>query len=207
MDNNYDQKSNILVDDPTPGNPPTNILQEAIQAISNLILPSQKELITLLRTTTPIKVSKLFTISGTGGLGGTVALPTFDQIVYTAPISSEAWLHRITITSPEHGPGSPIVSPAELVLIGSTAGEIILSLPEIASTYQVAPTQFVEGRLSAPHLDRGESLCVNGDGLPNNAHLRIDLQIVLVQGVSEFTPKDMSPTDLTVRGNGTLGLS
>jgi hypothetical protein len=187
-----------LVDDSLPPNPPSPI-QQAIQAIKNLILPTQHELITLMRTPTPMKVSKLLTISATGNLGGSVGFPTMDQIIYTAPVSAEAWLHRITITSPEHGPASPIIAPAELVLIGSTAGEVILSLPEIASTYQVAPTQFIEGRFSAPHLDRGESLCVAGDGLPANAHLRFDLQIIIVTGASEFTPRTMSPSDLTRR--------
>ena len=197
MDNN----TGVLVDDPTPGqaNSP-NALQQAIQAIKNLIIPTHEELITQLRAPTPVKVSRLFTIGANGMIGGGVALPTLDQIVYSTPMSSEAWLHRITITSPEHGPASPIVSPAEIILIGSTFGEIILSLPEIASTYQVAPRQFVEGRLSAPHLDRGENLCLNGDGLPAGAHLRIDLQIVLVTGTSEFTPKTMSPSDLTAKG-------
>lgn len=187
-----------LVDDSVPPSPP-GMIQQAIQAISNLILPTHRELITQLRAPTPQKISKIFLISAAGTIGGSSSLPDFSQIIYTAPMSSEAWLHRITITSPEHGPATPIVSPAQLVLVGSTAGEIILSLPEIATTYQVAPTQFIEGRLSAPHLDRGESLVVAGDGLPASAHLRFDLQLVLVTGASEFTPKTMSPSDLTMK--------
>ena len=198
MDNN----TGVLVDDPTPGqaNPP-NALQQAIQAITNLIIPTHRELITQLRAPTPIKITKLFTISAAGTLGGSVALPTMDQIIFSTPMSTEAWLNRITITSPEHGPATPIVSPAQLVLLGSN-GEIILQLPEIASTSQVAPTQFVEGRLSAPHLSPGESLIVAGDALPTNAHIRFDLQITLVTGASEFTPRTMSPSDLTAKGVG-----
>lgn len=185
-----------LVDDSLPPSKPGPV-QQAIQAITNLILPTHKELITQLRAPTPQKVSKILTISGTGSIGGSVAQPDLSQIIYTAPVSAEAWLHRITITSPEHGAASPIVAPAEIVLVGSSSGEVIIFLPEIASTYQVAPTQFVEGRLSAPHLDRGESISVSGDGLPAGAHLRFDLQIVLVTGASEFTPRTMSPSDLT----------
>jgi hypothetical protein len=197
MDDNT--KDYQLVDNiPTNGNRPS-LLQEAIQAISNLILPTNKELITLLRTPTPVKISRIFSISATGTLGGSAALPDLSQIIWTSPMGSESWLHRITITSPEHGPSSPIISPAELVLMGSS-GEVILILPEIATTYQVAPTQFVEGMMSAPHLSPGESVSVSGDGLPANAHIKIDLQITLVQGVSEYTPMNMSPTDLTASG-------
>jgi hypothetical protein len=324
-----------LVDDSLPPNV-TGPFQQITQAIANLFLPHHKELLTQLRVPTPMKVSKLLTISAAGTIGGSVALPTLDQIIYTAPMSSEAWLHRITITSPENGPANPIgggayinttLNPAnpgagnqipataisphgtivsvqftlttsatvanrvaaitingvtysaavaqtaslvetytffpgavattvlpgtggqlsvpippgiivttgtissaitglqagdtitaisivvssqgslspELVLIGSTSGETILSLPEIQSNYQVAPTQFTEGRLSAPHLDRGESICVAGDGLPANNHLRFDLQLLVVTGLSEWTPKDMSPSDLTLKGAVGIG--
>jgi len=193
MDNNTGQ----LVDDPTPGqsNPP-NILQQALQAITNLILPTHDELITLLRTPTPVKVVKMFTVGAGGNIGGSVTMPDLSQIVYTAPMSSEAWLHRISISSPEHGPATPIVAPAEILLFGSN-GEIVLMVPENASTSQVAPVQFIEGRLSAPHLSPGESLTISGDGLTAGNHIRIDLQFSLVQGITEFTPKTMSPTDLT----------
>lgn len=194
-------RPDILVDDPTPGNEPIGVLQQVVQAITNLIVPVNKELVTILRTPTPVKISKMFAITASGNLGGSVASPDLSQIVWTSPISAESWLHRITITSPEHGPASPILSPAELILVGTAAGEIVLSLPEIATTSQVAPTQFVEGRLSAPHLSPGESLTVSGDGLPAGSHIRIDLQLTLVQGVSEFTPKTMSPTDLSAKSN------
>jgi hypothetical protein len=203
MDNN----TGTLVDDPTPGQAEhPNALQQAIQAIHNLIAPTQRELITLLRAPSPIKVVKLFTISAAGTLGGSLANPDMSQIVYTSPVSAESWLHRITISSPEHGPATPIIAPAQLVLI-SSLNDIVLQLPEIASTYQVAPTQFIEGRASAPHLSPGVSLCVSGDALPANHHLRIDLQISLVQGVSEYTPTTMSPTDLSRRTAGTAGLA
>lgn len=192
-----------LVDDSLPPTPP-NALQQAIEAIKNLILPNQDELLTWLRVTTPIKITKVFTINNSGTLGGSVANPDLSQIIYTSPMGSESWLHRITISSPEHGPSAPIISPAQLVLVSSN-GPIILQLPEIASTYQVAPTQFVEGRMSAPHLSSGESLTVSGDGLPANNHLRFDLQISLVSGLSQFTPRKTSPTDLTRSRSGTPG--
>jgi hypothetical protein len=194
-----------LVDDSLPAAPPS-FFDQMVEAVKNLIFHSNKELITWLRAPTPIKITRVFTVSANGTLGGSVAIPDLSQIIYTSPMGSESWLHRITITSPDHGPATPILAPAQLALVSSN-GPIILMLPEIASTYQVAPTQFIEGRLSAPHLSAGESLTVSGDGLPNNAHLRFDLQIVLTQGVSEFTPKTSSPTDLTLKGSGgTTGL-
>lgn len=205
MDDNT--RSDLLVDNIPPTNDkPANPIQEVIQAISNLILPSNKELISLLRVPTPIKTFKVFQISAAGSLGGSISAPDLSQIVWTSPMSAESWLHRITITSPEHGPSSPIVAPAELTLITSL-GTVVLMLPEIASTYQVAPTQFVEGRFSAPHLSPGESLTVSGDGLPANAHLKIDLQIGLVQGISELTPQTNTPTDMTKKGRNLAGLA
>lgn len=325
-----------LVDDSLPPGPP-GVVEQVFQAVSNLILPAKKELITQLRAPTPQKVSKLFAISAAGTLGGSVAFPTLDQIVYTAPLSVEAWLHRITLTCPERGPANPILgggqitntlnvnnpaaganfnatlsntqyatllqvqytlttsatvanrqagitanavifqSPmtqpagiaatytfapglpvssgvaaagsvntypipsgliippgnlvnsnilniqagdqisaitiiyavqntagAEMLLIGSTSGEVIASLPETVTTSMVVPNQFVEGRLSAPHLDRGESLCIVGDGLPANNHIRVDLQVVLMTGASEYTPRAMSPSDLTKAGSGKI---
>lgn len=195
-----------LVDDSLPPSP-RSFLDEVIQAVKNLLFHSNKELITWLRAPTPIKITRVFTVSSTGTLGGSVAIPDLSQIIYTSPMGSESWIHRITITSPDHGPATPILAPAQLALVSSN-GPIILMLPEIASTYQVAPTQFIEGRLSAPHLSPGESLTVSGDGLPNNAHLRFDLQIILTQGVSEYTPRETSPTDLTAKAPGaTTGIS
>lgn len=314
-----------LVDDSLPPKAP-NALQQAFQAIANLIIPTQKELITQLRAPTPLKVSKIFTISATGTIGGGVGNPSLDQVIYTAPVSAEVWIHRITLTSPENTPSNPIqptlqstnvgmsnpaagaqfngtpfaksatvvsiqftlttsatvanrlvqvviggntfaaavaqtaslvetynfypgapattvlpatggqiftpipsiivptgsnifsnvtglqagdtltaityviqnfgANPPELSIIGTTSGEVILTLPEYSTTSWVIPNQFVEGRLSAPHLDRGESICLNGDGLPAGNHIRVDLQVVILTGASEFTPRSMSPSDL-----------
>lgn len=204
MDDNT--KADILVDNMPPGTTSGGLLGDIIQAVTNLITPSNTELISLLRIPTPVKIARIFTISATGTLGGSASQPDMSQIIWTSPISAESWLNRIMITCPEHGPASPIVAPAELALVTSQ-GMIIMQLPEIASTYQVAPTQFVEGRMSAPHLAPGESLTVSGDGLPANAHLRFDLQITLVQGASEFTPQTHSPTDMTLKGRNFAGLA
>jgi len=177
-----------------------SILDQITDVIWNFISPISKDVLTVLRVPTPIKVTKMIPISSTGNIG--TSFNDLSNVIYTAPVSTEAWLHRITITCPENGPGNPIVSPAVMQIMGTTFGEVILQLPEIATTEILVPNQFIEGRLSAPHLDRGESLCVSGNGLPAGAHIRFDLQISLVQGITEFTPKTNSPTNITT-GNGT----
>jgi len=187
-----------LVDDTKPAEPP-GIIEQVTTAIRNLILPTHKELISTLRVPTPIKVTEIIQIGPGGNIGSD--FNDLSNIVYTCPLSAEAWLHRITITCPENGPGVPIIAPAVMQIMGTTFGEIIFQLPEISNTDILVPNQFIEGRQSAPHLDRGESLCVAGNGLPAGAHIRFDLQINLVQGFSEYTPKSMSPSDLTKAGN------
>src|SRR5215469_4341604 len=192
MDNNTGQ----LVDDPTPGqaNPP-NALQQAVQAISNLILPQNRELITLLRQPSPVKVTRVHTVAANGTIGVNAL-----EWLYICPMSTEAWLNRISISSPQHLPSSPLTT-GYLICTGSNAGEIIFSLPEAGINNNTLPAQFIEGRVSAPHLSPGETAYIVGGGLTAGDQIRFDLQITLVQGVSEFTPKTMSPTDLTARGN------
>lgn len=182
MDDNT--RSDILVDNIPPMDGPKNILQEAIQAITNLILPTNRELITLLRTPTPIKVTRSFTTSASGVIGGGLNAPD-PQLIYTCPMSAEAWLHRISITAPGYGPAAPLKT-GQIMCLGSTSGEVIFFLPQAGT---VAPVQIVEGRASAPHLNSGETCGIVGDGLPNNISIRIDLQLTLLTGLSEFTPK------------------
>lgn len=188
MDSNT--QSDILVDTPQPVAGPMNLLQEAIQAITNLILPTNKELITLLRTPTPVKITRSFAVDANGLIGGGLAAPD-PRFLYTCPISSEAWLHRITVTAPTYGPANPLKT-GQIVCLGSTAGETIFFLPVGGS---IAPVQIVEGRQSAPHLNPGETVGLVGDTLPASISLRVDLQIILVQGITEFTPNTTSATD------------
>ena len=168
-----------------------SILGQALNAIANLILPVNKELVTMLRAPTPIKVSQVFTADSNGCIGGGLDTPSPVDL-YRTPMSSEAWLNRITITCPDHGPAEPLTS-GELVCMGSTSGEIIFFLPNHGD---IAPLQIVEGRLSAPHLNAGEVASIVADQLPPGTHLRIDLQITLVSGLSEYTPRKQSPTNL-----------
>lgn len=188
MDDNT--RSDILVDNVPPVDGPQNWLQQAIQAITNLILPTQRELITFLRTPTPVKVSKTFTVDAGGTIGGGINA-TFPLTLYTCPMSAEAYLHRISVTAPGYGPAAPLTA-GEIVCTGSTSGEVIFFLP---ISGDIAPVQIVEGRLSAPHLNAGETAGILGDGLPAGITIRVDLQILLTTGISEYTPKTTSQLD------------
>jgi hypothetical protein len=171
----------------------STVFSQVMTAITNLILPVQKELITVLRTPTPIKVAQVFTADLNGCIGGGLDTPN-PVAIYTAPLSTEAWIHRIAITCPDHGPASPLTT-GQALCMGSTAGEIIFFLPNHGD---IAPLQIVEGHMSAPHLNPGETAGLVADQLPAGTHLRIDMQIVLTAGMSDFTPRTNSPTDLTV---------
>lgn len=195
-----------LVDDSLPPNyTGLNAVQEAIIAIKNLIVPSNKELVTWMRANTPVKITRVFTVPAGGVLGGGLLNPDLSQIIFTCPESSEAWINRITITSPQHAPGTPLTT-GSLALIGTTFNEVIYVSPEPPAVACI-PQQWIEGGNGAPHLDRGESITISGTALTPGDNIRIDMQIQLVQGVSEFTPRTMSPTDLTAKVSGTtIGL-
>lgn len=336
---NADMHTDRLVDDSRPEMLPS-ALEQGIQAIKNLLLPHHKELITQLRQPTPMKVTTILTTTAAGTLGTAVATPDFSSIVYRNGMGSEAWLHRISISSPSNTPGNPItglsstatkdftstisnpaagaqfsspfgfgtnvtilsiqftlttsatvanrlvqvtlngtnyaagvaqtaslvetynffpgaplttVLPAtggtlwapippgiiippgsglaslvtnlaagdqlsaisflassnsgaigsttgpELLLYGATTGEPILLLPEGSGGF-VVPFQAFEGRIGAPHLDRGETILVAADGLPASTPIRFDLQLIETTGASEFTPRRDAPTDLNKVG-------
>lgn len=158
-------------------------IQEAIQAIKNLIIPTQRELLEHLRIPTPQKVSTALTASAAGVIGGGLSSPN-PVTVYTCPLSVEAWLHRITFTSPGNPPANPLKT-GQIELVNNS-GEIIFFLPQNGV---VAPIQVTEGRASAAHLNSGETLGIIGDTLPANTVIRVDLQFLVIdQPVSAFIP-------------------
>lgn len=164
-------------------------IQEAFQAIKNLIMPTHEELIRTLRVPTPQKVTKTFTADASGNIGGGLSNPV-PAVVYVCPVSSEAWLHRFSISSPGNGPANPLKT-GEIEFLGSQSGELIYFLPQNGV---VAPVQFTEGRASAAHLNSGEQLYIVGDTLPVGTVIRVDLQILLTApGTSVFTPNDRTP--------------
>jgi hypothetical protein len=171
-----------------------NIFKDMANAIGALLFNNNRELITLLRTPTPIKIVKVLEVDPSGCIGGGQDSPT-PVTLYTAPASTEAWLHRITITSPEYTADAPLQI-GGLRCTGSTAEEPIFSLPHRGDLTDV---YILEGRLSAPHLNASEAAWVVGQSMPPGIHLRFDLQIILSEGLSEFTPRRSSPTNLDAR--------
>lgn len=154
-----------------------SIWKQITNAVLGLFESQHRELITVMRQPTPIKVTTALQANASG-----VILPT---MLYQCPMSQEAWINRISIQSSAGTPTSPLTTGELLCFSGS--GELLFFAP-IAGV--VAPMLITEGRLSAPHLTHGAPMNIQGDGLPANATFRIDMQIVLVQGVSEFTPRE-----------------
>jgi len=169
----------------------SDIIQDLFQGVTTLFTGHHRELINTLRVPTPVKVSnvQIADASGVigGGLSGGGGVP--QSHIYRCPMSHEAWLHRITITSPGASPKAPLTT-GQVMLVGQTSGEVIAFLPISGA---IAPVQIVEGRLSAPHLNAGETVIVLADSLPANTALRFDLQIGLVTGISEYTPRLYNP--------------
>lgn len=168
-----------------------SIWQQAWNAISGLLRNNQAQLVNILRTPTPVKVSRSFLIDPSGCIGAGLAQP-MPHTIYQCPMSAEAWVTRITVTSPEHSPNNALVQ-GEIMVTGSTSGEVIFFLPLSGA---IAPVQITEGRLSAPHLNPGEQMWIVGDQLPAGHHIRVDLQVMLVQGVSEYTPPKFAPGEV-----------
>jgi len=168
------QQSNIVLD----------VIRDVIAGIGDLFTKGQHDLITILRQPTPIKYTRVITADAAGNIGGGLNAGNIVD-VYRCPVSAEGWINRIAITAAGYGPKTPLTQ-GQAYLTGSTFNELIMMLPVAG---QIAPLISTEGRLSAPHLNPGEQLLITGDGFPANVSLKIDLQIVLVQGVSEYTPK------------------
>lgn len=156
-----------------------DFVRDAINALGGLFAGQHRELVTVMRQPTPVKI----TISLQANASGVIA----PVLLYQCPMSQEAWINRISIQSSAGTPASPLSTGELLCFSGS--GELVFFAP-IAGV--VAPMLITEGRLSAPHLTHGAPLNIQGDGLPANATFRIDLQIVLVTGVSEYTPRDQT---------------
>ena len=161
-----------------------SIWREAFNALTSLFKRQHKELIRLIRIPTPQKVTFNVTADGTGTIGGGFSNPN-PVFIYQCPMSSEAWIHRISISSPSYFPKTPLTT-GQLFFVGGS-GELIFFLPVSGN---IAPLVMAEGYASAAHLNAGSRISVYGDSFPANVSLRLDLQISLVQGVSEYTPLD-----------------
>lgn len=146
-----------------------------------------QEQISILRTPSPIKIVQTFIADEHGCIGNGLDSPN-PVTIWECPMSAEAWLHRITISSPEYHPAQPLQT-GEAYLLGST-GQLITWLPHRGD---IAPVQLLEGSASAPHLSPGERIQIVADLLPVGISLRVDMQIVLQTGLSQYTPKSGAP--------------
>jgi hypothetical protein len=165
-------------------------LVDIARDILNIFNIVRSDAITRLRTPTPIKTVTNLITDANGCIGHGLDTPD-PQTIFRCPSSHEAWINRITVTSPQYPPATPLTV-GECLIIGSS-GEIIAWLPREGD---LAPVQILEGRLSAPHLNASEELQIVGDQMPVGISLRIDLQIILETGLSEFTPKWAAPGDI-----------
>lgn len=150
--------------------------------ITGFLAGQQRELIRYLRVPTPQKVTFVVQADGTGTIGGGFANPT-PIFIYQCPVSQEAWIHRISVTSPSGTPKAPLTTGQLMAISG--AGEPLFFLP---TGGVVAPVTITEGRGSAAHLNPGSRMSIYGDSFPPNTALRFDLQILLDIGVSNYAP-------------------
>lgn len=162
----------------------SNVVADAISGLKSLFNRQYSDLVTIMRQPTPVKISKVVQADASGSIGGGLTIPNAVPVeLWMCPISFEAWVNRITVTSPGHPPNAPLTT-GQVWCAGSN-GEPIFFLPLGGN---VAPVQITEGRISAPHLNSGEFLTIAADTLPANTSLRLDLQIVLVTGSSNLAP-------------------
>jgi len=177
----------------TQTNPVVNLIQDAVESLGKVLFRQQKDLITHLRQPTPINPTFVVQADANGVIGGgfnPTVLPS-PVTLFQCPMSHEAWVNRISIRSPGRTPTSPLTQ-GQVLVTGTTTDEVIFFLPLAG---QVAPVLITEGRLSAAQLNPGEKMILIADGLPANTALRFDFQIVLVTGVSEYTPRSQSGPD------------
>ena len=160
------------------------LIHKGFSSIGNLFRDGVQSLIEVMRQPTPNKVAFQVLTSSTGAISPTT--------IWMNPMSQEAWINRIAISAVGYTPAAPLTT-GWLTLNGA-AGDLIYAFPISGTT--VAPVVIAEGRVSAPHLNSGSSLSVTGAALPPNISIRFDLQIVLVSGVSQYTPRDKTLLDI-----------
>lgn len=160
-----------------------------------------RELLTILKVPTPIKIVTVVTTLPDGCIGSGLDDMSNPDTLWECPTSHEAWVHRILVTSPAYGPASPLAS-GQILLFGSN-GAIVSWTPQPGMENNVIPGIVEqEGRFSAAHLNAGERLQVVGDQLPPDIKVRFDLQINLVSGISPDTPIPHIGTSITTPSNG-----
>lgn len=167
-----------------------DLVREAVNGIGGLLTGQHKDAMTILRQPTPIKITRAVTSDASGLIGGGWSLLTGANSrpvpLWECPMAMEAWINRIVIDAAGYMPANPYTT-GNIRLI-SSSGVPIQYFP-IAGT--IAPVIVTEGRLSAPHLTSGEYLAIQGESLLVGIQFTINLQIVLVTGVTTDTPRDV----------------
>lgn len=167
----------------------SDIIKEAVNALGGLFVRHHKDLITVLRQPTPIKITRSVTSDAGGLIGGGWSLLTGANSrpvpLWECPMSHEAWINRIVIEAAGYMPANPYTTGN--IKLMSSSGVPIQYFP-IGGV--IAPVVVTEGRLSAPHLNSGEYLAIQGESLLVGVQFTINMQIVLVTGVSSDAPKD-----------------
>jgi hypothetical protein len=162
-----------------------DLIRDAVNGLGSLLHGHNKDLINVLRQPTPLNLSTVLTANAAGVIGGGLTSPN-PETIWQCPESHEAWINRIMVHQVPPRPGTPLTT-GQAMCTGSTVNETIFFLP-LGGV--IAPVLITEGRLSAAQLNSGERMLFAADGLPANTQLKIELQIVLVTGMSPDTPKD-----------------
>jgi len=163
-----------------------DLIRDAVNGIGNIFMKGNRDVITTLRQPTPIKITRTVTSDSGGFIGGGFSALTNPRPVplWECPMSHEAWINRLVVEAITYMPANPYTT-GNIKLLSST-GNSIYFLP-ISGV--IAPIVITEGRLSAPHLNSGEYISILGEGLLVGIQFKLDMQIVLVSGVSSDTPR------------------
>lgn len=169
-----------------------DFVKQAVNLIGGILTKNHRELLNKFDIPTPIKIAFNVQADGSGNIGGGFAAPN-PVTIWQCPVSEEAWLHRVCISSPSGTPKTPLTT-GQAALVGD-AGTLIYFLPIGGS---IAPVVITEGYASAPHLNNGSKLAIYGDSFPANCQLRVDLQISLTSGASQYTPRQHPSKLITI---------
>lgn len=170
----------------------SDLIKDAVNYLGGMLYKNNKDLLNFLRVPTPVKVTYNLVADANGNIGGGFANPN-PVLIYQCPMSHEGWVHRLAVTSPSGQPKSPLTT-GQLILI-SGAGDPLMFFPVGGA---IAPVLVTEGRGSAFHLNSGSFIRAYGDTFAAGTALRIDMQIILVQGMSEYTPREHFSEKVTV---------
>lgn len=166
----------------------SSIWKEAVNAIGGLLHRNHQELLKKFDVPTPQKISYQVIADANGNIGGGMTNPS-PVIIWQCPMSQEAWIHRLAVSSPAATPKTPLTTGEAVLVDGSESMLFFLPVGGV-----VAPVIAAEGYGSAIHLNAGSRISVYGDSFAAGTALRFDLQVSLTRGISQYTPTN-HPTE------------